>query len=287
VLVREIRAWWNAGRSPWSRSIHGFYRKLGQGIASSWRWALGKTASGKEDLLESFRRREREAILLAVEKMLEELDRLARVGNETLRPRLEALLKGTARECLLQRVLSAHAALPAVDDDYRSFLWAELDAWKRARPGVVRLLQSLDQVAALARPAVTVLLLVSGWHLAGSLVGQAAAQAAGQTVTQLAGEAAIAGGVAGSGEALLSGAGEGIALGAARLFGRLQSGYAQRRAAWLAGWLEKDFLAGLLTELRSGAQVPESDAFCQVETALEEIRSAAGLETGRPIDDHG
>jgi len=281
VLVGEIRAWWNAGRTTWSRSIHGFYRKLGHGIASSWRWVLGRATSGKEELLEAFRRREREAILLAVQKMLEELDRLAQVGNETLRPRLEALLKGTAREQLLQRVQSAHGQLPAVDEDYRWYLWAELDAWKRERPGVVRVLQSLDQVAALARPAVTVLLLVSGWHLAGNLVGHAAAQAAGQTVTQLAGEAAIAGGVAGSGEALLSGAGEGIGLAAARLFGRLQARYAQQRAAWLAGWLEKELLAGLLSDLRSGAQVPECDAFRQVETALEEIRSAAGLETAR------
>ena len=58
--------------------------------------------------------------------------------------------------------------------------------------------------------------------------------------TQLAGEAAITGGVAGGGEALLSSAGEGIGQAAARLFTRLQSRYAQQRAAWLAGWLERN-----------------------------------------------
>jgi len=277
VLFEEIRAWWNAGRTAWSRSIHGFYRKLGRGIASSWRWVTGKATSGNEGLLESFRRREREAIMLAVQKMLEELDRLAQVGNETLRPRLEAILKGTARKHLLDRVETAHRELPAVDEDYRGFLWAELDAWKRARPGVVRVLQSLDQVAAIARPAISVLLLVSGWHVAGNLVGHAAAQAAGQTVTQLAGEAAITGGVAGSGEALLSTAGEGIGQAAARLFTRLQSRYAQQRAAWLARWLETELLGDLLTDLRSGAEVPQSDAFRQVERTLDGLRSTTGL----------
>ena len=33
---------------------------------------------------------------------------------------------------LLQRVQEAHAALPAVDDDYRTFLWSELNAWRES-----------------------------------------------------------------------------------------------------------------------------------------------------------
>jgi hypothetical protein len=279
VLVEEIRAWWDSARTAWSRSIHGFYRKLGRGLASSWRWASGKATSSQDDLLDSFRRREREAIVKAVASVLEELDRFAQVGNETLRPRLEALLKGTAREQLLRRVETAHREMPAVDADYRAFLWAELDAWRRQRPGAVRVLQSLDQVAAIARPAMSILLLVSGWHVAGNLVGHAAAQAAGQTVTQLAGEAAITGGVASGGEAILSSAGEGIGQAAARLFGRLQSCYAQQRAAWLAGWLEKELLGDLLTDLHRGAEVPQSDTFREVETALEAIRTATGLDS--------
>ena len=93
--------------------------------------------------LEPFRRRESEAIVLAVEKMLDELDRLARVGNDTLRPRLLRLLGGSARESLLERVREAHGELPAVGDDYREFLRAELDTWRTDNPKVVRLLRCM------------------------------------------------------------------------------------------------------------------------------------------------
>jgi hypothetical protein len=224
------------------------------------------------DPLETFRRQEREAILVAVEKMLDELDRLSQVGNDTLRPRLLELLSGHARERLLERVGRAHEELPAVDEDYRAFLRAELDAWKRANPRAVRFIRSLDHVAAAARPAITVLLFVSGWHVAGDLAGQAVAQAAGHTVGQLAQEAAIAGGITGGGEVLVTTTSEGVSQAAGRLFIRLQSRYALQRAAWLADWLERELLGDLLAHLRRGAEAPQTAAFRQVEAALEALR---------------
>ena len=72
---------------------------------------------------------------------------------------------------------------------------------------------------------------------------------------------------------------EGIRQAAGRLFTRLQSRYAQQRAAWLAGWLETELLGDLLTDLRRGAEVPQSDAFRQVEKTLDGLRSATGLDT--------
>ena len=267
VLVQEIRSWWDLGRPNWSRSIHGFYRALGQGLT----WPLRRVQEmvrPAADPLETFRRLEREAILLAVAKMFDELDRLSRVGNDRLRPLLLALLSGHAREEILKRVSSAHEQLPAVDDDYRMFLRAELDAWRQANPRVVRFIRSLDHVAAVARPAISVLLFVSGWHVAGDLAGQAVAQAAGHTVGQLAQEAAIAGGIAGGGEVLVSTTSEGVSQAAARLFSTLQSRYARQRAAWLARWLEHELLGDLLAQLRAGAEVPQAHAFRQVESSL-------------------
>ncbi len=270
VLVDEIRQWWDSARSPWSRNVHGFYRTVGQGVT----WPIRKAfrlAGPPADPLEAFRRREREAILLAVQKMLDELKRLAQVGNDTLRPRLWALLGGTAREQIMARVEAAHHDLPAVDEDYRRFLCAELDAWRESRPGVVRFLRSLDHAAAIARPAITVLLFVSGWHVAGDMAGQAAAHAAGVTVGQLAQEAAIAGSITGGGEAIVSGTSEGVRQAAGRLFVRLQSRYAQQRAKWLADWLERGLLGDLLAELRRGAEVPRSEPFRAVEESLREL----------------
>jgi hypothetical protein len=271
VLVDEIRAWWDLARSPWSRNIHSFYRTLGQGAVWPFRKLWEVANPEPPDPLGSFRDREREAIVLAVEKMLDELDRLAQVGNDTLRPRLRALLGGASRERVLARAEEAHRAMPAVDDDYRAFLHAELNAWKTQSPGVVRFLRSLDHVVAITRPAISVLLVVSGWHVAGDLASQAAVHAAGHTVGQLAQEAAIAGGIAGGGEALVSGTSEGIGQAAGRLFLRLQTRYAQQRAAWLAAWLESELLGGLLEDLRYGAETPAGDEWREVDAAREQL----------------
>ena len=273
VLVDEIRAWWDSARSPWSRNIHGFYRTLGQGAAWPFRKLWEMANPEPADPLDTFRDREREAIVVAVEKMLDELERLAQVGNDTLRPRLRALLGGASRQRVLARVEEAHRTMPAVDDDYRAFLHVELNAWKTQSPSVVRFLRSLDHAVAIARPAISVLLVVSGWHVAGDLASQAAVHAAGHTVGQLAQEAAIAGGIAGGGEALVSGTSEGIGQAAGRLLLRLQTRYAQQRAAWLAAWLEKELLGDLLEDLHHGAETAAGDEWRDVEAARAKLAS--------------
>ncbi len=271
VLVSEIRSWWDSGRRQWSRKIHGFYRSVGQQVMRPVQ-ALWSAGRADKDPLEVFRQEERGAIVRAVESILDELERLSKIGNDTLRPRLLKLLGGDARQKLLGRVRSAHEQLPAVDEDYREFLCSELEIWKAENPRVVRFLKSLDHVAALARPALTLTLAVSGFVVAGDLVGQAAVQAASHTATELAAEAAIAGGIAGGGEAVVSTAGEGVRQAAGRLFARLQSRYAQRRAQWLAGWLESELLGELLADLRQGAEVPHAKEFAAVESAFKAIR---------------
>ncbi len=265
VLVNEIGDWWDGSRQAWSRRVHGFYRTLGRGVTWPLRTAWHSMTGPPLDPLATFQRQERAAVVTAVEKLLDELDRLAQVGNEVLRPRLLRLLGGRARATLLDRVQAAHENLPAVDEHYRDFLRAELDAWRSSNPRAVRFLQSLDHAAALARPAITVALFFTGLHFAGDLVGQAAAHAASATAGHLATEAAIAGGITGGGEALMSTTSEGVRQAAGRLFGRLQSRYAQERAGWLAGWLESELLGELLADLRRGAEVPQGTAFREVE----------------------
>jgi hypothetical protein len=272
ILVEEIRAWWDTARQPWSRRIHGFYRGLGQVVLWPVRRTWAQITGPAADPLALFRQQERSAVLTAVENLFRELERLEQVGNETLRPRLQQLLRGHARAELLERVQSAHENLPAVDEDYRRFLRGELDAWRSANPRPVRFLQSLDHLAAVARPAITVGLFFTGLHFAGDLAGQVTAHAASQTAAHLATEAAITGGVTGGGEALVSTTSEGIRHAAARLFYNLQSQYARRRAAWLAAWLEQELLGDLLADLRRGAALPESDPFREIERLLGELK---------------
>ncbi|MBN2474684.1 MAG: 50S ribosome-binding GTPase [Pirellulales bacterium] len=271
VLVEEIRRWWDTGRGTWSRRIHGFYRALGRGATWPVRTAWQTLAGEQVEPLAAFQQQERRAILLAVEKMLDELERLAQVGNDTLRPRLARLLGGDARADLLRRVQTAHDDSPTVDEDYRAFLESELEAWKAANPRAVRFLQSLDHAWAIARPTITVALVVSSWGLAGGLVGSA-----GHAAGELATEAAIAGGLTGGGEALVSTTSEGVRQAAARLFTRLQSRYADGRARWLAAWLEGQLLGELLGELHDGAEAPRHEAFHQAESAMQRLRAAAG-----------
>lgn len=264
VLVEEIRQWWDNSRSHWSRGIHSFYRAVGRGVTWPIRKVWRQTVGPAAEPLEAFHRRERQAVLDAVQKMLDELERLSQVGNETLKPKLRALLGGAARADLLARVEAAHQALPDVDDDYRLFLQNELDAWQTSNPGAVKLLRTLDNAVAVARPAVTVALFVTGLHVAGDLVGQVATHAAGH----IAQEAAIAGGTTVVGEAGVAGANEGFRQAAGRLFGTLQAQYARQRAAWLYQWLEQSLLGGLLADLRSGAETPQAAAFTEAQSAL-------------------
>jgi len=274
ILVDEIRGWWDQRRSEWSRRVHGFYRVLGRGLTWPVRKAFGRLQGAGEDPLADFCRCEREAIVQTMESMFDQLERLAKVGNETLRPRLQELLSGDTRRRLLEHIGREHEVQPAVDEDYRRFLYRELDAWCEDNPRAVRFLRSLDHAMALARPAITISLAVVGWGLAGDLAGQAAAHAAGQTVGHLAAEAAIAGSVAGGGEALVSTTSEGVRQAAGRLFVRLQQRYAGQRAQWLAQWLEQHLLGGLLEELRRGAELPQSSLFEQVSklrSALEQL----------------
>ncbi len=272
ILVDEIRAWWHSTRSPWSKRIHTFYRSLGQGIAWPVRTARDAIAGPAPDPLEVFMNREREAILLAVRNMYEQLQRLAEVGNETLQPRLQKLLAGSGRAELLQRVAAAHAELPAVDNDYRTFLRNELERWREGNPRVVLVLQSLDQVWAFARPTITVALVVSSWGLADVLVGQA-----GHLAGEMATELAVTGGLAGGGEVLVSGTAEGVGQAAARLFSRLQARYAQKRAQWLADWLTHELLGTLLDELRRGAELPQDVHFSEVTACCRRLGEAFDL----------
>jgi hypothetical protein len=276
VLVDEIRDWWDVSRQEWSRQIHGFYRVLGRGVTWPVRATWNALVGPQSDPLAAFQSQERAAIVLAVEKLLDELERLAQVGNETLRPRLLQLLGGRARAALLERVQTAHENLPAVDEHYRDFLRGELDSWRSANPRAVRFLQSLDHAAAIARPAITVALFFTGLHFAGDVAGQAAAHAAGATAGQLATEAAITGGITGGGEALVSTTSEGVRQAAGRLFLRLQSRYTQQRARWLAEWLERELLGDLLVDLRRGAEVPQGREFLEVQSAVAELGASSG-----------
>ena len=145
---------------------------------------------------------------------------------------------------------------------------AELDAWKANYPRVARWLQTFDQALAVARPAITVTLCVSGGVLAGDLWARRPctppATWPGRSPPTRPSPRALP-------RPWSATTGEGARQAAARLFRRLQTRFAQKRAQWLADFVETQLLGDLLAELRQGAAVPESIEFKKVEAAMAEV----------------
>lgn len=276
LLVAEVQSWWDERRSTWSRRVHGAYRWIGDKVATPFR-AAWQYVQGPSDPLENFRRDERTAVITAVEQLLHELQRLADVGNDTLKPRLQKLMGGRSRADLLARVQASHDQLPPVDEDFQAYLRGELDNWAAANPRVTGLVSLLDQSAAVARPALTITLAVSGWFVAGGLVHEVAAQALGHTLSHVAADTAIVVG----GEAGMSTAGAGLKHAMAQLFRKLQSRFAQQRAAWLAGWLERELLGDLLRELRAGSEIVRHPDVAEANALLQDL-TTLWQDSGKP-----
>lgn len=271
ALVEEIRQWWDAHRAGWSRKVHGFYRAVGRRVMWPIRKSLQAMGAQHASATATIQDRELDAIVHSVERLFSELERIARVGNSTLRPLIQKLLSGKNREKLLQELRTLHAQRPLMEDTLRNEMWSELDLWGEQYPRAVSFLRSLDHVAAIARPAISVTLALSGWMIAGDVMGHAVAHVAGHTAGQLATEAAITASVAGGGEAVVSATVEGVQQAAARLLRRLQERYVQSRAKWLTTFLEDQFLGPVLGELKQGSDLAIHPAILEIEALMESL----------------
>jgi hypothetical protein len=277
ILSEEILAWWDQHRPGWVQAVHQTYRKIGQAIGRG----LGQIARTirstfqaepthgvqPPDDREEYRQKELETILHIVAQVYEKLHQWAEVGNEVLRPRVQRLLAGRDRKLLLQRLREAYEQLTPVDEGFRQFIWDQLGRWEKQHPKAVRLLRSLDVLLAIGRPAITASLFFSGLHLAGETLGQLAGHGAMEIVVNT----ALAAGMTGGGEAVLTTSGQTARQTASRLLLSLQTQYVARRQQWLADWLHRQLLAPLVEELRRGADLPTSPEFLQIQTLRQEL----------------
>jgi len=285
ILSEEILAWWDSRRGKWVRTIHNTYRTIGQTIGRpllrglSWpiralRPTPSVEAAESPNAWEDFQQKEQEAIVRTVQQVYEKLHEWSEVGNEVLQPRVRSLLGGRDRQALLERLRQDHQQLPPVDQGFRQFIREQLDAWEKQHPRAVRWLRSLDTLLAAARPAITVSLFFTGLHLAGETVGQLAGHGAMEIVVNT----ALAAGMTGGGEAVLTTSGQTARQTASRLLLSLQTQYVARRQQWLADWLQRELLAPLLSELRRGAQLPQHPAFVQIEQIRQQLLPQPMLE---------
>ncbi|HPP51332.1 MAG TPA: 50S ribosome-binding GTPase [Thermoguttaceae bacterium] len=278
MLSEEILAWWDGRRPPWVRAVHQTYRKIGQAIGRpllrglSWpvRSLLQKESARPDRSLddwEEFQQKEQETIVRILGQVYEKLHQWAQVGNEVLQPRVQRLLGGKDREALLARLRQDHRQLPPVDEGFRQFIGDRLAQWEKEHPRAVKLLRSLDTLLAMARPMITGSLFFTGLHLAGEAVGQMA----GHGTMEIVVNTALAAGMTGGGEAVLTTTGQTARQTASQLLLSLQTQYVADRQQWLADWLDRHLLAPLLDELRRGARLPEGPLFSQIHALRQEL----------------
>jgi hypothetical protein len=132
---------------------------------------------------------------------------------------------------------------------------------------------------ALARPAITVSLLIGGGMMADEVLHQAATQAVTHTVTQLGTDVAIGGGVAAAGETIVGAVSQPtLQQGVSLLLGRIDREFAKRRRDWLVGLVERDLLGELLAEMHQGAELVDGPAMRTLRNALARLGPVARTE---------
>ncbi len=155
LLVNHIRHWWRTHRRGWSKTIHDAYGRLGEGLAWSYRWVRTRIAGPTPDPHEAYRTAERNVMLQTVDSLYGELTRLSQLGNDLLRPRLEALLAGASRAEILERLTAAQDALD-LDAELNEVVAAQMQAFRDENPTAFGVFRKLDSMAAVARPATSV-----------------------------------------------------------------------------------------------------------------------------------
>lgn len=263
VLVEEIGQWFDEGRPKWSQTIHHTYKNVGKVISwpikKGWNYLVHKQPV---DPMCEFDKQESATVLEFVEKTLRQVERLAKTDNPVLRGVLLNLLSGEKRETLLKEAKAARASLPEIDDEFRAFFRRELRRFSDANPAAMKVIRSLDMVAAVAHPVITVSLVVSGGVLVAGL-------GAGLSTGIL--QAALISGITGGGELLTYKAGEGMQLGAAKFFANIQQEYAKNRARHFFKWFQREVWGTMLAQLAEGEELVHSDVFKDAENALNRL----------------
>jgi hypothetical protein len=271
-LIAEIRHWWAAQRTGWSAKVHGFYNKLGAGMMWPIRKVRERIQGEQKEPLDLYREREWSAILEVVQKVFDKLTFISELGNELLKPRLTELLSGTSRSQLLGLIRKEHEQID-FEKELEDLVAAELAGFREESPQYYELFKRLDVLTAAARPATSVVLFVTGFGPVGHVITPALTDTALQGVLHIAGDVTGGAVAAAVGETVISG---GASTGAGYLearFRKLHSAFTARRAAWLAGLINRHLLGSLPEELQSAATIDRSPEFRAAEEALRGLKA--------------
>ena len=284
VVISMIRQWWADQREGWSANVHGFYNRVGEAIAYPFKLLRGGTSDAAQSLLQTYRRSEWEAVLQVLERTLDRLTWLRDLGNPLLGPRLERILSGTSRAALIEKVRRDHEDVD-FEQGLRGLIDEELASFKEDSPRYYRMFRRIDDAAAAARPAVSVMLFMTGAGPVGDLVAPVIADSAMQGVLHVAGDA-VGGTVATTvGDKVIT---EGASTGAGYLeaqFRKLHTRFAQQRAGWMASQLETHLFQSLPSELTAAAEIGSREEVRNVQRAADELRTLIG-QLAMPTEQH-
>ncbi len=277
LLIGEIRQWWATQRKGWTASVHDTYNMLSRAVMTPLRMVRDRVQGEPVDPMTQYREQEWHAVLETMEKVYEKLEWLAELGNDLLKPRLTRLLTGLSRADLMGKVRAEHDA-GTLETDLRTLVEAEMVAFSEESPEFFKLFSRLDTIAAAARPAVTVILAITGVGLVGDVILTTAATT---TIGHLTADV-VGGTVAASvGESVIS---QGVSQGSGLLQSRLRNmhqRFAAKRAAWLAKLLKEHLLGTLPEDLQAASRLAVSPEFLAAANSVESVvRTVRMLTSG-------
>jgi len=282
LLVQEVRLWWSQQRKGWSARVHDSYNLLTNAVMIPVRMVRDKVQGAPVDPLQVYRNREWNAVLESIEKVYEKLELLADLGNDLLKPRLSKLLTGVSRADLIRTIHRSHDESD-LEADLRTLVQSEMAAFSEDSPEFFKLFRRIDSLAAAARPAVSVILAMTGVGLVGDVIFTSAATTTLGHVT-----ADVVGGTvaASVGESVIH---EGVSQGTGLLQMRLRSmhlRFAANRATWLARLLKEHLLGTLPENLHTASRMSTSPEFQAAVTAVDDVCRAVRLlnDDGRPLE---
>ena len=264
-LVAKVRQQWHEEyRTGITKKIHATYGTVGAVVLTPFRWVHQQFATPSASPQQKYQEQEWQVLQRGIEALYDELERLSQLGNELLKPRLDRLLAGQSRAELFDRLKQAHEGW-SVDEDIADTVRSNLQNFEHDQPTLHGMLRRVDLATAIARPVVSVGLLVAG----GVGVEHVADVITQNLVVHLIGD--TAGGVA------ATAAGEGVIEKGAPLanlltwFRQLQAAFVQRRAERLATFIESHAMGSLMQELQQGAALPQSEEYRLVRESLDRL----------------
>jgi hypothetical protein len=280
-LVTGVRTWWAAHRQGLTRTLHTLYGRLGDTLLVPVRWTRDQLTGPPPKPWDDYRRREWGHVVDAVERVLAQLTRLSQLGNEILRPRLERLLGGAARERLLESLRTDQSAV-----DYAAIVETvvagRMTQWQSEQANLFGYLKLLDQGAAVARPVISVgLFFVGAGPVGGAVTGAVPDLLAQSLLVHVTSETLATAGTVVAGEA-------GVAAGTTRLqqvavwLTQLHAGFVAQRTKWLAEHLHRELLAGLLDDLQSHGPKSLTADVAELRALLGKLKSAVAIRE-KPI----